>query len=239
VTKQTVATEYERTEVTTIAAQVRAMHTKSAAEPSSQVTDAFTRERAALAETALPDGILPLGSAVPDADLLDAHGASTSLYAATHGRRSVVVFYRGAWCPYCNLALRHYQEHLLPALEEQGVALVAISPQTPDGSLTMQQKHGLGFAVLSDPGSTLAGHLGILTAPSIEARAAQLRFGLDLTDVNADGTVALPMPTTVVLDDDQVLRWIDVHPDYSTRSEVDDILAALGRLGREAGGNPS
>jgi peroxiredoxin len=103
----------------------------------------------------------------------------------------------------------------------------------------MQQKHGLRFAVLSDPGNTLAGHLGILTAPSIEARAAQLRFGLDLTDVNADGTVALPMPTTVVLDDDQVLRWIDVHPDYSTRSEVDDILAALGRLGREAGGNPS
>jgi hypothetical protein len=70
--------------------------------------------------------------------------------------------------------------------------------------------------VVSDPGNTIARALGILTQPSAEARAAQLQLGLDLTAVNADGTVALPMPTVVIADASHVVRWIDVHRDYST-----------------------
>jgi peroxiredoxin len=119
---------------------------------------------------------------------------------------------------------------LLPLLTERGVRLVAISPQKPDGSLTMQQKHGLGFSVVSDPGNVIAGRLGILTGPSQEARAAQLQFGLDLTSVNADGTVTVPMPATVILDAARTVRWIDVHPDYSTRTEPRQVIDALDRL---------
>jgi peroxiredoxin len=143
----------------------------------------------------------------------------------------VLVFYRGAWCPYCNIALAVYQEQLLPRLAERGLPLVAISPQRPDGSLTMQQKHGLGFTVVSDPGNTLAAHLGILTQPADEARAAQLAHGLDLAAVNADGTVTLPMPATVILDAGHAVRWIDVHPDYSTRTEPQQVIDALEHLG--------
>jgi peroxiredoxin len=91
----------------------------------------------------------------------------------------------------------------------------------------MQQKNELTFAVVSDPGNSLATHLGVLTAPGVEARAAQLQLGLDLTTVNADATTALPMPTTLILDADHLLRWIDVHPDYSTRTEPEQILTAL------------
>ena len=169
----------------------------------------------------------PVGSLLPDVDLVDARGATTTLYAATHARPAVVVFYRGAWCPYCNITLNHYQEVLHPTLVERGVELIAISPQTPDGSLSMQEKNELAFSVLSDPRNTLARHLGILTAPSPEVRAAQLQLGLDLISVNADGSTALPMPTTVILDHGHVLQWVDVHPDYTTRSEAEDIVAAL------------
>jgi peroxiredoxin len=95
----------------------------------------------------------------------------------------------------------------------------------------MQQKHGLAFTVLSDPGNAIAGRLGILTRPSEEARAAQLQLGLDLTSVNADGTDTLPMPATVVLDAARTVRWIDVHPDYSTRTEPQQVIDALDRLG--------
>ena len=91
----------------------------------------------------------------------------------------------------------------------------------------MQEKNELAFTVLSDPGNMLARHLGILTAPSPEVRAAQLQLGLDLVSVNADSSTALPMPTTIILDGCHVLQWIDVHPDYTTRSEADDIVAAL------------
>jgi peroxiredoxin len=159
------------------------------------------------------------------------HGGATTLYAATSAGTSVLVFYRGTWCPYCNIALHAYQAQLLPQLTERDIRLVAISPQKPDGSLTMQQKHGLAFTVLSDPGNAIAGRLGILTRPSEEARAAQLQLGLDLTSVNADGTDTLPMPATVVLDAARTVRWIDVHPDYSTRTEPQQVIDALDRLG--------
>jgi peroxiredoxin len=77
----------------------------------------------------------------------------------------VLVFYRGIWCPYCNVALSADQQHLLPAVTARSVRLVAISPQALDGSLSMQEKHDLSFAVLSDPGNSTAGALGVLTAP--------------------------------------------------------------------------
>jgi peroxiredoxin len=173
----------------------------------------------------------PAGTILPDAELFDVHGAATTLYAATGGNTSVLVFYRGAWSPYCNITLSAYQEQLLPQLIERGIKLVAISPQKPDGSLTMQQKHGLAFTVVSDPGNTIAAGLGILTQPSDECRAAQLRLGLDLTGINADGTVILPMPATVILDASHTVRWTDVHPDYRTRTEPQQVIGALDHLG--------
>ncbi len=145
--------------------------------------------------------------------------------------QEVSASYRGAWCSYCNIALSAYQQHLLPRLTGRGIGLVAISPQAPNGSLSMQEKHDLSFSVVSDPGNAIARGLGILTRPSDEARTAQLQLGLDLTAVNADGTVALPMPTVVIADAGHVVRWIDVHPDYSTRTEPAQILSALDRLG--------
>lgn len=80
-----------------------------------------------------------------------------------------------------------------PGITIPDAGLVAISPQTPDGSMSMQQKYDLGFTVVSDPGNSIAGALGVLTRPSDEARAAQLHLGLDLTVVNADDTIALPL----------------------------------------------
>jgi peroxiredoxin len=148
------------------------------------------------------------------------------------GRVSVLVFYRGAWCPCCNIALRAYQAELAPELSRRGVGLIAVSPQVPDGSLSMQEKNELTFAVVYDPGNQLAEAAGILTAPSEEVPTAQLQLGLDLTEVNADGTVTIPMPATVILDADGTVLWVDVHPDYTTRSEPEQILAALDTIGR-------
>jgi peroxiredoxin len=216
------------TSPSSISDRVAEMH---AAAPSGEETSPFRREQAMLAATGLPAGVAAAGTIVPDTGLLDPYGAATTLYAATGDGTAVVVFYRGAWCPYCNIALAAYQAHLLPQLTERGVQLLAISPQKPDGSLTMQQKHDLAFTVLSDPGNVIARHLGILTKPSEEARAAQLQLGLDLTRVNADGTSTLPMPATTILSGDHVVRWIDVHSDYSRRTEPWQILQALDAAG--------
>ena len=188
--------------------------------------NAFTREQSALA-TMVPSGAFPLGSRLRDAELLDADGSQTTLHAAIAGRSAVVVLYRGAWCPYCNLTLRTYQQILLPRLADRGAALIAISPQKPDGSLSMREKNELAFPVLSDPGNSIARALGVLTQPTPEVLAAQREHGLDLAEANADGSVELPMPTVVILDTAGRVRWLDVHPDYTTRSEPDAILAAF------------
>ena len=171
--------------------------------------------------------MLPVGSPMPDGDLLDAEGNPTGVRRTMAGRPAVIVFYRGAWCPFCNLALRTYQEQLADELARRGVALIAISPQKPDGSLTMREKHDLTFAVLSDPGNQVAGGLGIVTAPAPDVRAAQQELGLDIAAGNADGTPSIPMPTVAIADRDGVLRWIDVHPNYARRTEPDQIRSAV------------
>jgi peroxiredoxin len=212
---------------TTIAEQVSNLVETMAAQPPNEVMGAFTREQADLAARGVPDGVIEVGATLPDAELLDPHGATTTFYEALGNQVSVLVFYRGGWCPYCNIALNTYQAELVPELDRRGVALVAVSPQAPDGSLSTQEKNELTFTVLSDPANHVAKAVGILTAPSVEARAAQLKLGLDLTAVNADGSTALPMPTTIILDADHAVRWVNVHPDYTTRSEPAQILAAL------------
>src|SRR6201996_2456672 len=211
----------------TISEQTRALQAASAATLPADVSSAFADDRAALDARGVPTNTLTAGAVMPDGDLLDVDGAPTSLTGLRAGKPAVIVFYRGAWCPYCNIALRTYQAELVPGLAERGFELIAISPQKPDGSLTSAESNELTSSVASDPGNQIATALGVVFEPSSDSVAAQMKLGLDVTEVNADGGRALPMPTVVVIDAAGVIRWIDVHPNYTTRSEVPDILAAV------------
>ena len=214
-----------------IGEQAEAMIAGSAAAMPAEIMGAFAADQAALQAGGVPKDVAAPGAVMPDADLLDVYGAPTSLARLRDGRPAVVVFYRGAWCPYCNIALRTYQAELVPALADRGFGLIAISPQKPDGSLSSAESNELTYSVASDPGNQLAVALGILTEPSADSIAAQVKLGLDLTEVNADGGKTLPMPTVVVVDAAGVIGWIDVHPNYATRSEVPDILYAVDTVG--------
>jgi peroxiredoxin len=215
------------TTTSTIAEQVASLHQASAGQLPPEVAEAFAAEQRDLAAAGNPSGVAEPGSRLPGGELLDVGGQPTTLAQNLGGKPAVIVLYRGGWCPYCNIALRAYQAQLVPALAERGIGLIAISPQAPDGSLSTKESKELTFTVLSDPGNQIARQLGILTAPSDGTRAAQLQLGLDLTQVNADETTALPMPTVVIADADGVIRWIDVHPDYTTRTEPGQVLQAV------------
>ena len=217
---------------TPISDEVASLRERMAAQPVSDSMAAFTAEQRALEVAGVPATVARPGTAFPIAELLDVGGQPIASSTVFGGRPTVAVFYRGAWCPYCTIALRAYQRDLVPALRERGVNLVAISPQKPDGSVSAIEANELTFTVVSDPGSVLASALGILTTPTEDAQAAQQQLGLDLRAVNADGTPALPMPTVAIVDAHGVLRWIDVHPDYTSRTEPADILAALDTAGR-------
>ncbi len=135
--------------------------------------------------------------------------------------------------PYCNITLRSYQEKLAPALRERGVTLLAVSPQTPDGSSASVTNGSLDFTVLSDAGNGLAEGFGIVTEPSADAREAHTELGFDVADSNADATARVPFPSVYVIDAHGVIRFADVHVDYTTRTEPEEILAALDRLHAE------
>src|ERR671919_2333360 len=171
---------------TSIAEQAQELTATMMSQAPAGALSPFTAEQAALRAAGVPAGLAALGFVVPDMPLVDVNGRSTSLYAITGGRTAVLVFYRGVWGPYCNLALRTYQERLLPQLAGRGVELVGISPQTFQGSLAMRQKNELTFPVLSDVGNRLAACLGILTQPTPDALASLARLGIDVAAANAD-----------------------------------------------------
>ncbi|WP_104117732.1 peroxiredoxin-like family protein [Arthrobacter sp. B1805] len=190
----------------------------------------FAQEQADLRTAGTPDAVASAGEKLPDATLLTRRNELVRLSEVLASSPAVLVFYRGAWCPYCNITLKTYQRDLLPALTERGVTLVAVSPQAPEGSEAAVQAGELGFEVLSDPVNELAAALGIVTEPSPEARSAHTQLGFDVSEHNADDTARIPFPTVVVVDGTGTMRFVDVRTDYTSRTEVGEILEAVQHL---------
>ena len=192
-----------------------------------EVVEVFDRSVKQMREQGVPSGVVAVGDTLESFTLEDAAGAPVTLQELVATGPAVIVFYRGGWCPYCNLALRTYQQELLPALAAFEARLIAISPQTPDQSLSTAERSRLDFTVLSDPGSRLARRIGVAFQQAGEVLDAQRRLGLDLASVNAEASTELPMPTVLIVDADRRVRFVDVQPDYTARTEVADILDAL------------
>jgi peroxiredoxin len=214
----------------TIAAQVDAMWASRPPRPQGAPPNAYELDRARFLAEWDPARLLPVGSPISDVELVGPDGRALTLHSAIGDKTAVLVFYRGEWCPYCSIALRTYEQQLVPALQDFDAKLIAVSPQRPDGSLTASESNDLSFLVLSDPGNRLARLLGIVVTPSDDALELQRSRGLDIAERNGDGTVELPMPTVAIVDAGRALRWVDVHPDYATRTEVADVLDALEAL---------
>ena len=213
-----------------IAEQVSTFNDGFTAQIGPELSAVFDAEQRDLTAAGQPDDAVGVGDQLVDATLLTADGEEASLAEVVGEAPAVLVFYRGAWCPYCNLTLKTYQEQLLPTLRERGVGLVAISPQTPEGSELATTTGSLDFPVLADPGNVLSRALGIVTEPSAEARAAHAELGFDVADSNADATGDIPFPTVLVVDGDGRVVFADVHVDYPPRPEVAEVVAALDLL---------
>jgi peroxiredoxin len=138
----------------------------------------------------------------------------------------VVTFYRGGWCPFCDLQLRAYQG-VLGAIHDLGAELVAISPQTPDYSLSDVEKKQLTFPVLSDQGNRVAREFKLVFALSDALRKLQTHFGSVLPKFNGDDSWELPMPGTFVLDRRGVVKLASVDPNWMVRVEPAAIVDAL------------
>ncbi|MCQ8820664.1 AhpC/TSA family protein [Pseudoalteromonas agarivorans] len=142
----------------------------------------------------------------------------------------VITFYRGSWCPYCNLQLKALQSRL-PEIHALGAQLVAISPQAPDGSMSENDIRNMDFVVLSDQNADVAASYGVAwQVPAFLLEHMREDRGLDLESLNNGNGSILPIPATFVLDSEGKVTWRYVDVDYRTRSEPQDIINALKAL---------
>ena len=173
---------------------------------------------------------IKIGQKAPGFELPNAEGKSIVLKSLLEKGPVVITFYRGNWCPYCNLQLRALQARL-DDIYALGATLVAISPQVPDGSLTEDEISKMDFIVLSDQDAKVALQYGVAwQVPEFLAEHMRVDRKLDLEKVNNGNGNILPIPATFILGQDGVVTWNYVNVDYRTRSEPEEIIEALKNL---------
>jgi peroxiredoxin len=178
----------------------------------------FALERAVNVDETAPDFALP-----------DAAGKSIILKDLLRSGPVVLTFYRGAWCPYCNIQLRTYQS-VLPQISALGARLVAISPQLPDNSLDTVNKNALTFDVLSDVGNDVARRYGLVYSLAEEIRSALRSNNKALPSINGDESWELPVPATYVIARDRRVALAYIEVDYRKRLEPEALLTCLKSL---------
>lgn len=172
---------------------------------------------------------LAAGDLAPDFTLPGVHGTPVSLAELLADGPAVVTFYRGGWCPYCNIQLRAYQA-VLSAMTALGARLAAISPQRPDGSLSTAEANALSFDVLSDAGNQVARRFGLVYALAEELRAALRANNKALPGINGDDSWELPVPATYVIGRDRRIALAFLDVDYRNRLDPQAILDELAAL---------
>ena len=169
------------------------------------------------------------GDRAPGFKLPNAVGEQVSLRQLLKKGPVVLSFYRGIWCPFCNLELRALQL-CAPQVNALGGTLVAISGQTPDNSLSTVEKHQLTYEVLSDTWLAAASSYGLAFRLPRYLQAAYEKLGHPVPMFNGTGQQSLPVPGTFVIGPDGIVRFAYANPDYRYRADPEDVLAALKSL---------
>lgn len=185
------------------------------------------RHVAHLAASRIERDAKQVGDRAPNIRLRDQHGEMFDVTTLLAEGPVVVTFYRGGWCPFCNLELKAYQA-VLPRIAAAGASMVAISPEKPDDTVSTAEKNALSFPVLSDVGQAIGKAFGVVYAFTDEVRQVYDGFKLDIPLKN--GTPddwSLPLSATYVIGRDGVILFADTRVDYRERSDPLDVLRVL------------
>lgn len=176
----------------------------------------------------ITDKALNIGDKAPNFTLKNALNKTVSLYNELENGPVVLTWYRGGWCPYCNITL-HYLQEKLPEFKKEGATLLALTPELPDNSLSTSEKNNLEFTVLSDVGNKVGNQFGVVFTLTKEV-AAIYNTGFGLNEVNGDDSNQLPLAATYVIDQKGIIKYAFLDADYRKRAEVSEIIKALENL---------
>lgn len=216
------------TRMSTLLEDIQKFQESALKEIPSEVLNQMEQATKELAESGQAKG-LTVNHQAPDFTLKDATGADITLYEELKKGPVILTFYRGEWCPYCNLELRAYQR-ALHDIQEAGGQLIAVSPQTPDASLTMKEKNELDFLVLSDPNGNVAQSYKLIFKLPDYLIEIYKQFGFDLPNHNNNDTWELPVPATYIIDQSGNIRFASVDPDYTKREDPSKVVEVLKKL---------
>ena len=197
--------------------------------PTKEVLDAMHRATAELIESGQAQRAKKAGDVAPEFTLNDSDGKPVWSRELLAKGPLVVSFYRGVWCPYCNMELQALQS-ALPEIAARGATLIAISPQTAPNSRKSQRDNKLGFPILSDAKSEVANAFGIRFALQDYLIELYKGFKNDLPALNDDPSWVLPMPARFVIGTDGIIAYAEVNPDYTQRPDPSELLPVLDRL---------
>lgn len=174
----------------------------------------------------IKDNALQIGQKVENFSLANHNGENIELADLLKKGPVIISFYRGGWCPYCNLELKALNDYL-PQFKTQSAQLVAISPQLPDETLSTAQKNDLEFDVLSDLSNKVAEQFGLLFTLDERIQALYTQFGIDFEHYYGDKSFKLPLPATYVINQKGVITYAFLSEDYTLRAEPIDVMTAL------------
>ncbi len=197
--------------------------------PGPEVLDIMHRATAELIASGQALNAKKAGDEAPEFTLKDPDGhliSSTELLARGP---LVISFYRGVWCPYCNLELQALQA-ALPQIVARGARVVAISPQTGSNSRKSQRDNKLSFPILSDEKSRVAAAFGLRFSLPDYLIELYKGFKNDLPAVNDDPAWVLPMPARYIIGADGLIAYAEVNPDYTQRPDPSELLPVLDKL---------
>jgi len=187
-----------------------------------------------LVASGIADRALKAGDVAPDFALPDVDGKTISLAELLKSGPLVLSFYRGVWCPYCNLDLQALQK-ALPQIEGLGARLIAVSPQTAANTRRSVRENNISFQILSDQGNEVAAQFGLrFTLPDYLQDLYKNTFKNDLAVNNGEPSWTLPMPARYVIGQNGVIAYAEVNPDYTQRPDPSELLPVLQQLKPEA-----
>ena len=213
----------------TLQKQIEEMQAQMLPQMPAETLDALLSANKKLFLGHIEDRALKAGKQMPEFQLQNHLGQSISSSELLGHGPIIINFYRGSWCPYCNLEL-----HALHEKEEEiqnlGAQLVAISPDLPDGTLSSVEKHNLSFQVLSDIDNKVAEKFGLVFSLPEELKEVYLDLGIDLEKASGNDRWQLPIPATYIVASDGIITYAFVNPDYTKRLEPDELLKKLRQL---------
>jgi len=197
--------------------------------PSPEALDVMHRATAQLVASGQALNAKKAGDKAPEFTLADSNGQLVSSAALLEKGPLVLSFYRGAWCPYCNMELQALQA-ALPEIEARGATIVTISPQTAPNSRKSQRDNNLTFPILNDEKSLIAAAFGLRFSLPDYLVELYKGFKNDLPAFNDDPAWVLPMPARYVIAPDGIIAYAEVNPDYTQRPDPSELLPVLDKL---------